>query len=131
MVAEGVVVKCADKTDKYGNQFFLKLVSEEFAEIQKQKLPKNPAVEDSMIRAVVTEVRVHKLLLKLVDEGILSEDYGIENMATILRNINVYEDVMEEESEMLVDYEDVFIRKQIGKITPPIVRKILQSEGRA
>lgn len=128
---EGVVVKCVDKTDRYGRQLFLKMVSERFAEIQKQKLPKNPSVNNALIRAVVTETRVHKLLHKLVDEGILSEDYGIENIATILRNINVYEDVMEEESEMLVDYEDIFIRKQIGKITPPIVRKILQSEGRA
>jgi hypothetical protein len=54
---EGIVVKNVNYFDNYNRQVFVKLVSERFAEVQKQRLPKNPNVTDKvteLIRSVLT-----------------------------------------------------------------------------
>lgn len=132
---EGVVVKNVNYIDKYGRQMFVKLVSEKFAEVQKQKLPKNPNVDSELIelvRSVLTKARVSKLIHKLVDEGILREDYSIECMGAILRGLGsrAYEDIMKEESELFINHEEDKIKKIIGKNTPNIIKEILKEEGR-
>ncbi|MGL5329683.1 MAG: RNA ligase family protein, partial [Peptostreptococcaceae bacterium] len=42
---EGIVVKNVSYFDRFNRQCFVKIVSEKFAEVQKQKLPKNPNVK--------------------------------------------------------------------------------------
>lgn len=132
---EGIVVKNVNYNDKYGHQCFVKLVSEKFAEIQKQKVPKNPNVKNvliSLIMTVLTKPRVEKLLYKLVDEGLLKEDYAIEDMGTILKLLGgrVYEDIMKEESELFEQYEDSEVKRGIGKNIPNIVKEILKDNNR-
>lgn len=132
---EGIVVKNVDYINKYGKQLFVKLVAEKFAEVQKQKLPKNPNVANGLteiIKSVLTKARLSILILKLVDEGILQDNYCIKVMGTILRSLGnrAYEDIMKEESDLFVDYEIDQVKKVIGRSTPNIVKQILKEEGR-
>lgn len=127
---EGVVVKNVNYKDKYEKQCFVKLVSDGFREVQKQKAPKDPnfqSVEMAFVHECVTKARVEKLLYKLVDEKVLDEQFGIEDMGLILKHLGtrVYDDIMKEESDSLNTYEEKDIRKCIGKKLPVIVKSIL------
>lgn len=127
---EGIVVKNVDYFDKYGRQVFVKLVSEKFAEVQKQKLPKNPNVAEglvSLVKATLTQARIEKMIFKLVDEELLKSDYTIEDMGLILKLLGsrIFEDIMKEESEYYIKYETHEIKRTIGKNLPPIVREII------
>lgn len=133
---EGIVIKNVDYFDKYNRQCFVKLVSDKFTEIKKQKVPKT---DKSMIEgyielmSVLTRARVDKMLYKIVDEGIIpDEDICIENMGNILKIINglVYEDILKEESEVISNFDQKSIRKLIGKNLPLIVKDILKERGR-
>lgn len=133
---EGVVVKNVNYKDRYGNQMFVKLVSERFAEVQKQKLPKNPNVVSEykdIIDAIVTKPRVEKLISKFVDEGLLDENYGIENIGTILKHIGTrtFDDVKKEESDLIKDIEEPILIKNIQKSMPKMVKQILAEQGRS
>lgn len=130
---EGVVVKNVDYIDNYGHQCFVKLVSDSFREVQKQKAPKDPnfqSVEMTFVNECVTNARVEKLLYKLVDEGLLDEQFGIEDMGLILKHLGnrVYEDIMKEESDSLDTYEEKDIRKCIGKKLPLTVKEIIMNK---
>lgn len=134
-MGEGVVVKNVNYKDRYGNQVFVKLVSERFAEVQKQKLPKNPNLEDEhkgLIDSVVTIPRIEKIINKMVDEGILREDYNIGDMSTILRNLGqlVIEDIMKEEYDIIGNLETDVLKKKVGKVLPIKVKTILKEQGR-
>ncbi|PGO60759.1 hypothetical protein CN981_09490 [Priestia megaterium] len=135
LTGEGIVVKNVDFIDRYGRQVFVKLVTDAFREVQKQKAPKDPKIEltqeQIFIQSVVTEPRIEKFLYKFVDEGILDEHFGIEDMGTILKNMNtrIYEDVMKEEADMLPDqYDDKQLRKSISRVVVNKVKKILQEK---
>lgn len=129
---EGIVVKNAKYKDRHGNQVFVKLVSEKFAEIQKQKLPKNPNVnqkEISLIKSVLTNARVDKLLHKLVDEDLITrEDFIIENMGILLKLLGgrVLEDMIKEESDMLSQFEENKLKRYVGKILPNVLKEVLK-----
>ena len=132
---EGIVVKNVNYLDNHGKQMFVKLVSEKFAEVQKQKLPKNPNIDSpviELVKSVLTKPRVEKIMYKLVDEGLLKEDYAIEDMGLILRSLgsSVYDDIMKEESDLFVEYEEDKIKKICGKNLPNIVKLILKEQGR-
>lgn len=127
---KGVVVKNVNYIDRYGSQCFVKLVSDGFREVQKQKAPKDPnfqSVEMNFVNECMTKARVEKLLYKLVDEGELEEGFGIEDMGMILKLMGnrVFEDIMKEESDSLDTYEEKDIRKCIGKKLPLIVKQII------
>ena len=132
---EGIVVKNVNYKDRFGKQMFVKLVSEKFAEVQKQKLPKNPNKDNAFsiaIQSVLTKARVEKLLYKLLDEQFINEDYGIKDMGTILKLLGsrVYDDICKEEFETIQDIEVGLVTRTIGKKLPVIVREILKDQGR-
>ena len=132
---EGVVVKNVNYIDRFGKQVFVKLVSEKFAEVQKQKLPKNPNKDNVFvmaIKSVLTKARVEKLLYKLLDEQLITEDYGIEDIGTLLKLLGnrVYEDIHKEEFETIKDIEENLMRRTIGKNLPVILKEILKDQGR-
>lgn len=132
---EGIVVKNVNYFDNHNKQVFVKLVSEKFAEVQKQKLPKNPNVNSgavSIIKSVLTSARVEKLIHKLVDENLLKEDYDIKDMGLLLKLLGnrIFEDIMKEESDLLAEFEENVIKRTIGKNMPPIVKEILKEQGR-
>lgn len=128
---EGIVVKNIDFIDRFGKQLFVKLVSEKFAERQKQKAPKDPSKvtqEMVFVNTFVKKPRVEKILFKLVDENIIEEDFGLEDMGLILRNMGslVYEDIMKEEGDFLAEgYCEKKIRQSVGKKLPTIVKEII------
>lgn len=132
---EGVVVKNVSYKDKYGRQIFVKLVSDKFSEVQKQKKPSNPNINTKEIEAVksfITKARVEKLIYKLVDEGELKEDYSIEDMGIILRLLGsrVYEDIMKEEHDLFKEFEESLIKRIVGKNIPNLVKEILKEQER-
>jgi ATP-dependent RNA circularization protein (DNA/RNA ligase family) len=125
---EGVVVKCVKK------QLVAKIVSEAFAEAKGVKYhePKAASVEMEFVKMFLTEARAEKMLHKLVDEGVLKEDFDISDMGTILRvaGPRIYEDMVEEESDTLpLCYDEKKLRAGVGKVVAPMLRKII--EGRA
>lgn len=132
---EGIVVKNVSYFDKYNRQVFVKLVSDKFIEVQKQKKPKNPNVDSKVvetIKSVLTKARVSKLIHKLVDEGLLKEDFAIEDMGLILRELKdrPYQDILKEEPELIGNMEEKTIKRTIGKNIPNIVKDVLREEGR-
>lgn len=132
---EGIVVKNVNYKDKFGKQIFVKLVSEAFCEVQKQKKSKNPNIDNGLlpiVMTVLTKARIEKMLYKLVDEGELKQDYDIEDMRIILKLLgtNVYDDIMKEESELFVNFEESQIKRCIGKNIPSIVKEILKEQNR-
>lgn len=129
---EGVVVKNVSYKDRYGHQMFVKLVHADFAEVQKQKVPKDPnrplTAEQEFVNICLTTARVDKLLHKLVDEGVIEEGFGIEDMGVILKNLGnrIYEDILKEESDSLPEnYDMQTLRKAIGSKLPKIVKDII------
>jgi hypothetical protein len=130
---EGIVVKNVDYTDRFGNQIFVKLVTDVFREVQKQKAPKDPqelTQEQIFVHQTVTEARVEKFLHKFVDEGILESTYGIEDMGTILKNMNprIKEDILKEERDMLPEeYDENKLNKAINRTVAQTVKKLLTS----
>ncbi|MGV2640199.1 hypothetical protein GNF86_01920 [Clostridium perfringens] len=132
---EGIVVKNVSYFDNYNRQVFVKLVSDKFREVQQQKKPKNPNVDSKVIetiKSVLTKARVSKLIHKLVDEGLLKEDFSIEDMGTILKELKdkPYQDIMKEEPELIGNIEEKIIKRTIGKNIPNIVKEVLKEENR-
>ncbi|PEN97905.1 hypothetical protein CN553_12780 [Bacillus cereus] len=129
---EGIVVKNVDYVDRFGNQKFVKLVADVFREIQSQKAPKDPkkalTQEQSFVNQVVTEARIEKFLYKFVDEGIIDEEFGIEDMGVILKNMNtrIKEDILKEESETLPEgYDEKQLSKSIARVVAQSVKKLI------
>lgn len=132
---EGIVVKNVNYTDRLGKQVFVKLVSEKFAEVQKQKLPKNPNQDGafvSAIQSVLKKARVEKILYKLVDEQLIDENYSVKDMGSILKLLGnrVIEDIHKEEFEVIKDIEEDVFKRTLGKRLPVIVREILKEQGK-
>ena len=126
---EGIVIKNHDYKDKHGNQLFTKLVSDKFSEMEvpkKKKQQNNPDWLDGFVDAYLTKARVEKTIHKLVDEGVIDENYGIEDTGTVLKNSagTITDDILEEEYEALTK----LVRKKVGKKYPEKVREVL-SEG--
>lgn len=120
---EGIVVKNVDYVNRFGSQKFVKLVSDVFREVQKQKASKNPQVEltieQQFVNATVTTARVEKFLHKFVDEGILEEPYGIEDIGIILKHMNprIQEDILSEELINLEELVSMEVAdKEVGEI---------------
>lgn len=131
-IGEGIICKNVNYVNRFGNQVYVKLVTDAFREVQKQKAPKDPKIEltqeQVFVNQTVTAPRVEKFLHKFVDEGILDEHYGIEDMGTILKNMNtrIKEDIIKEESELLAyDYDEKQLSKAVSRTVVTIVKNLL------
>lgn len=130
-IGEGVVVKNYDY-EYQGSQIFTKFVSDEFAELKavpKHKVLNKVDSVEEFVEKTASKARVSKLIHKLVDEGLLKEDYSIEDMGLILKGLSskVYEDAIEEELDELL----MVIRKRFNRKVPSVVKEVLAEEGRA
>lgn len=130
-VGEGVVIKL-DKEIHEDDRVVLKFVSDYFKE-SKFVAKKNPvnsgcALTD-FVDATLTDARVSKMLHKLVDEGKLEEDYSIQDMGVILKNLggSLFEDIINEEMDELLG----LLKKRVGRKVPVAVKNVLVAEGRA
>lgn len=130
-VGEGVVVKNYTHRNRFGEQSFVKFVSDEFAEkanTKKHTVKNSNDPLTEFITSTLTEARVSKLIHKLVDEGKLNEDYAIEDMRSILKGLgsSVFDDIVKEELDELLKV----LKQRIGKNVPNTVKKVLMNEGR-
>lgn len=131
-MGEGVVIKNVVYLDRYGKQKFVKWVTDAFAEkmkVKKQKAPTSSA-EQEIAKLYITPARVEKMLHKLVDEGVVPEAYGLQDMSTIMKHlvVRLYEDVWKEEAD---EFPEVFdaerLQREIGKIAAIRVKGILSA----
>ena len=107
---EGIVVKNQTKLDAdIRAPKYLKIVNDAFKEsmAKKEKKEVDPEVQKemdnakSLMASIVTEARVHKAILKLVDEGILPAELTPKCMGTVMKNLPamIWNDVVKEENE--------------------------------
>jgi hypothetical protein len=75
---------------------------------------------------IVTEARVMKIFHKLVDEGIIPENFELKDMKTVSLNLpkRVYEDCVKEEMPILQKAGE-YAGKLCNKVTMEIIREKL------
>lgn len=110
---EGIVVKNQTKLydEDRRSPAYIKIVNEEFKESQKVKAKRELSPEElaakergtTLAASVVTEARVRKIILKLVDEGKLPPELGPKDMGAVMKQLPklVFDDVLKEESEVV------------------------------
>ena len=134
---EGIVIKNQSKLGKDDNRApaYLKIVNEKFKESQhskKEKKPIDPAAEAAKAEAaklaasIVTEARIRKLILKLVDEGKLPANLQPKDMGTVMKLLPrlAFEDCLKEEIEsvkLLGEHAGKFISAEAAKLARKIV----------
>ena len=134
---EGVVVKNLTKLHDSTVRFpkYIKIVDEKFKESmdhksrkkevdpEKQKAYDN-AVE--LMSSVVTEARAQKIVMKLVDEGILPAELTPRDMGTAMKHLpkRVFEDVLKEEPEAAAQAGE-YAGKVCSMLTAKLARKLL------
>ena len=135
---EGIVVKNQSKLCRSDIHWpkYLKIVNDEFKESMVKKAKEKRTIDpeqlkeeqeaNALMASVVTEARISKLLLKLVDEGKLPKDLRPKDMATACKLIPkmAWEDVLKEEKE-IVDKVGVYAGKACSKLAIAICRKII------
>ena len=134
---EGIVIKNQSKLGKEDNRapIYLKIVNEKFKESQhskKEKKPVDPAAEAAkaeaakLAAAIVTEARVRKLILKLVDEGKLPAELQPKDMSAVMKQLPklCFDDCLKEEPEVVKQLGE-FAGKFIAAETAKQARKIV------
>lgn len=131
---EGIVVKNVDYRDSFGKQMFVKLVVDKFAEVQMQKAPKDPkkkfTPEELKVRECITSPRVEKQLFKMIEEGLLERDYGVEDMGKILKHISplVAEDILKEEMDEFPHLTVEDVQTFMCKVLPLVIKDIIKNK---
>lgn len=128
---EGIVVKNMTRLNDPNTRlpFYTKIVADKFAEkksvkkFDEGKLERRAKLQ-AIVESVVTEGRVTKLVHKMVDEGIIPEDWDEHDMGTIAKNIGkeVYYDCVKEEPETVEQVGELF-----GKLASGTAMKIVKS----
>lgn len=126
---EGIVVK------NMTNSNYTKLVNEKFLEIhvpkrrqitEKQQETQVQMSEDMEIaKTIVTHARIEKALHKMVDDGIIPENWGRREVGPIMKNLckRIYDDCMKEEPDIVAQAEN--FGKVLNKIISSELKKIM------
>ena len=136
---EGIVIKNMSRLNDPDNKkpFYIKIVTEQFKEVQKSNKVKKAidptklaadAANMELTRTIVTEARVRKILNKLVDEGILRENWDETDMPIVAKNLSkrIVEDCVKEENDTVVKIEG--FGKTANKICMGIAKEIINSK---
>ena len=133
---EGIVVKNQTKLSRDDIRFpkYLKIVNEAFKEsaVKREKKEIDPEAKREMdeaktlIASVVTEARVNKAILKLIDEGVVPKDLTPKCMGAVMKRLpkSVFEDILKEEPET-VKAAGVYAGKFCSALTAEYGRKIV------
>lgn len=107
-IGEGIVIK--KQNNLSDDVAYTKIVHERFKEVWKKVRRHSESFEEKqekkrleeLTETVVTPARVEKILYKLVDEGILPEDFSMKDMKTVYKNLplEVYKDCVKEVPEI-------------------------------
>ena len=133
-MGEGCVIKNQTKLNDPNSRtpFYIKIVSEKFQETHEHHArvvsPEQLKAQEenkTLCESIVTEARVTKILHKLVDEGILPENWGAKEMSIVAKNLcsRVFEDCMKEEPETVSQIEN--FGKVANSIAMNIARKFI------
>ena len=133
---EGVVIKNQSKLGlENRDPVYIKIVDEKFKESQhskKEKKPLDPEAEAAKAEAaklaasIVTEARVRKLILKLVDEGLVPAELQPKDMGAVMKQLpkRCFADCLKEEPETVKQLGE-FAGKLIAAETAKQARKIV------
>lgn len=134
---EGVVVKNMSKLngEEIKQPFYLKIVAEKFSEIKKNnhiRKEKDPqslekrAKSQEIVEQIVTENRVRKEILKMIDEGVLPSKISPQDMSTVAKNLprRIYDDCLKEERESVVAAGEYF-GKMCNSTTMFLAKRII------
>ena len=133
---EGIVVKNQTKLSRDDIRIpkYLKIVNEAFKEsaVKREKKEIDPEAKREMdeaktlIASVVTEARVNKAILKLIDEGVVPKDLTPKCMGAVMKRLpkSVFEDILKEEPET-VKAAGVYAGKFCSALTAEYARKIV------
>ena len=137
---EGVVVKNQTKLNDPNTRlpFYVKIVCEQFCET-KAHGHKEPVdivklearlKKQELTETIVTKARVIKLLNKMVDDGLISEDWDEHSMPIIAKNLGkeVYYDCKKEEPNIVEDVGELF-GKMSASTAMRITREILKERN--
>ena len=100
----------------------------------KQKAPKDPkkhfTPEELKVRECVTAPRVEKQLFKMIEEGLLDRDYGVEEMGRILKYVSpvVAEDILKEEMEDFPYLTVKDVQAFMCKVLPLVIKDIIKNK---
>lgn len=134
---EGIVIKNQSKLGNPDNKnpIYIKIVNDKFKESmhsKKEKKPIDPEKEAEKQKAIelaasiVTEARVKKIILKLIDEGKLPETLQPKDMSLVMKQLPrlVFDDCLKEENEtvkLLGEYAGKFIAAETAKQARKII----------
>lgn len=134
---EGIVIKNQTKLEKDDNKnpIYIKIVDEKFKEHISPKSHRLKATADpekqkeleqstKLMETIVTEARMKKVLLKLIDEGVLQSELTPKDIGSAIKHISkrVFEDVLKEEPETMSA-----AGQSAGKICNNIVIKFVKA----
>ena len=134
---EGIVIKNQSKLGNPDNKnpIYIKIVNDKFKESMHSKkekksidhekeAEKQKAIE--LAASIVTEARVKKIILKLIDEGKLPETLQPKDMSLVMKQLPrlVFDDCLKEENEtvkLLGEYAGKFIAAETAKQARKII----------
>lgn len=133
---EGVVIKSQDRLDNKfsGTPEYVKIVAKEFSEVHQskpqkeidpEKLAAKQAAED-LAATIVTARRVEKSIQKLVEDGIVPEDWDEKSLGVIAKHLPraIYNDCVKEEPETVAQIEN--FGKICGSLTMKFAREAVK-----
>ena len=136
---EGVVVKNQTKLNNPNTRlpFYTKIVCESFCEtkahnhnkvVDMGKMAKREKAI-ALTETIVTKARITKLINKMVDEGIIREDWDAHDMSTIAKNLGkaVYYDCQKEEPDIVDEIGEGF-GKYASSTAMKLTREILKEK---
>ena len=122
---EGIVVKNMSKLNSY-KTLYVKIVTEHFSETKSIKKVNLEDIQKKnelqiLVETVVTKARIIKILHKMVDEGLIPENFNEQSLSVIGKNIgkDVYYDCVKEESDVVEQ-----VGYKFGQIAHKIAMKI-------
>lgn len=133
---EGVVIKSQDRLDNKfsGTPEYVKIVAKEFSEVHQSKPQKeiDPAkvaarqAAEDLAATIVTARRVEKQMQKLVEDGIVPEDWDEKSLGVIAKHLPraVYNDCVKEEPETVAQIEN--FGKICGSLTMKYARELVK-----
>lgn len=138
LFGEGIVVKNQTKLNNPNTRlpFYTKIVCESFCETKAHSHNKVVDMEKmadreravALTETIVTKGRVTKLINKMVDEGIIREDWDAHDMGTIAKNLGkeVYYDCQKEEPDIVDEIGEGF-GKYASSTAMKLAREILSN----
>lgn len=133
-IGEGIIIK--NLSTLSGNLAYTKIVHENFSENKKtwkKKQRRKPSPEElqeherllELAKTVVTRQRVQKMLYKLVDEGVISENFSRQDIPAIFQHLPsaIYYDCLKEEPEVVNRIEK--FSKLSSEISRSLVKEII------